>query len=113
MVKFESLKVGDVLYDCSTYGVGNTTMRAMGCWTIEIVSLEPGFAMTRWNGNAPTTMSRDCFKQSTIRRWPPEWVSHPIEPRRCVVCHQQQLSGHANDCRHPKAVAARKKAINK
>jgi len=111
-VKFETLKPGDVLYDCGTHGVGNTTARAMGCWKIDIVSIDPveKSAIVRWNGNAPKKQFAVYFGHHTIRRWPPEWVSNGWSGEKtCKVCHCRESKGHAIHCEHPKAVKARSK----
>lgn len=59
-IKFERVKAGDVLYDKHRYQMGNTTMRAWGVWTVEVVSIdhEKGTARVRWNGNPETTYYR-------------------------------------------------------
>ena len=56
-IKFEKIKVGDVLWDTHTYGRGNTTQRAHGWWTVKIISIdaERRSAKVRWNGNPEET----------------------------------------------------------
>ncbi len=51
-IKFDSVKVGDVLYDCHKRRMGNTTVRAMGTWTVKIVEKVEGGCWVSWNGNA-------------------------------------------------------------
>jgi hypothetical protein len=58
----ELVKAGDVLYDVHKYKMGNTTMRATGCWDVrvlEVIQPEEGdrrrlptFRVS-WNGNPP------------------------------------------------------------
>jgi hypothetical protein len=52
-MKFEKIKAGMVLYDRHKYQAGNTTMRVLGEWTVQIKSLDPATrtAMASWNGN--------------------------------------------------------------
>jgi hypothetical protein len=109
-VKFDTIKEGDTLYDCSTYGVGNTTMRAMGCWEIGVISVDGATrsATITWNGNPQEVKTERYFNQSSIRRFPPEWVKHPMDEATCRVCYRTQSKGHTDDCAHPKAVKARK-----
>lgn len=55
MPKFETLKVGEKLYDCHRQKMGNTTMGAWGLWEVEIVGLDANEkrALVRLNGNRP------------------------------------------------------------
>lgn len=111
MVAYNTIKVGDVLYDCHTYGMGNTVMRAMGVWEVKIVALERNGAEVRWNGNRPERWHMNRLDK--LRRSPPEWVSNPIDGARCYFCQAKRRDGaHRDDCEHPKAVAARKKVAN-
>lgn len=53
-MKFEKLKAGMVLYDRHKTIAGNTTMRVLGEWPVQILSVD---AATRsaevvWNGNS-------------------------------------------------------------
>lgn len=64
MIKPELVKVGDVLWDCHRYKMGNTTMSAMGSWEVEILDIgdqsKPIHMRTfivRWNGNEPRRQS--------------------------------------------------------
>jgi hypothetical protein len=111
-VKFETIKAGDTLYDCSTYGVGNTTMRAMGCWVIRVILVNTSErnATITWNGNPQQVKTERYFNQSSIRRFPPEWVKHPLDKATCRVCHRTKSQGHTDDCAHPKAVKERNMA---
>lgn len=55
MIKFEKIKPGMVLYDVHSETMGNTTMRSVGVWPVEIVSVDEHnrCAMVRWNHNPP------------------------------------------------------------
>jgi hypothetical protein len=59
-VKWETVKAGDTLYDVHKTAMGNTTMKRMGCWEVEIISIDhaAGVAVARWNGNRPETWAR-------------------------------------------------------
>ena len=69
-VKFETVKAGDRLWDCRMQRMGNTTMRKMGAWPVDVVSVdhEKGEAVVRWNCNAAKKVERDYFK--SLRRTP-------------------------------------------
>ncbi len=41
MVAYNSIKVGDTLYDCRKVKMGNTTMTRMSCWSVKIIELDP------------------------------------------------------------------------
>lgn len=55
MVAFYLIKPGDVLWDCHRTKMGNTTMTRMGCWQVQVVSVDRDnhTAQCSWNGNAP------------------------------------------------------------
>jgi hypothetical protein len=50
-IKFEKIREGDILYDWHKTQMGNTTMRAMGCWSVQIMELLENGARVSWNGN--------------------------------------------------------------
>lgn len=54
-IRFERIKPGDVLYDVHSEIMGNTTMRGVGVWEVQVVSVDEQnrFAMVRWNWNPP------------------------------------------------------------
>lgn len=56
MIKFEAIAPGDILWDCHTYRMGNTTMTSTGAWDVVIVSVDTvnRTAIVRWNNNPPT-----------------------------------------------------------
>jgi hypothetical protein len=111
MTVFSKLKPGIILYDCHTYGMGNTTMRAMGCWDVEVVSVDASnrTAVVKWNGNQPQVYRIDMIRK--LRENPPEWLRNPLDGDRCHFCYAKRTDGvHAQSCHHPKAISARKKA---
>lgn len=68
-MKFEKIKPGMVLYDRHKYQAGNTTIRVLGEWPVEIVSLDTvtRTGMARWNHN-PATRYRD-FQLERLKSW--------------------------------------------
>lgn len=68
MIKFESVKVGDILYDCHKHRVGNTTMRAMGTWKVKILSKTENGCGVSWNGNPEQWWPR--YSVERLRRKP-------------------------------------------
>ncbi len=52
-MKFEKIKVGDVLFDVHSYRMGNTAIRSVGVWPVRILELHPESrsATVSWNGN--------------------------------------------------------------
>jgi hypothetical protein len=55
MVAYNTINVGDTLFDCHTVKMGNTTMSRMACFSVKIIELHPESksATVSWNGNAP------------------------------------------------------------
>ena len=110
MIKIESLKAGDVLYDVHSERAGNTTMRQEGCWEcyVRAVDSEGKWVEISWNGNPAR---RFAAVPKGYKRAPKEWIrSQRSGQRRCHICCQTEDKGHSSDCEHPRAVAARKKA---
>ena len=60
MIKWETVKAGDQLWDYHSERAGNTTMRRWGNWPATIVEIRhaESFAVVRWNGNPPTKWHR-------------------------------------------------------
>ena len=69
-VKFETLKAGDLLYDCRYELAGNTTMKRWGVWTIRVVFVdhEKLSAQVSWNGNPARTEWPRYFTKANISR---------------------------------------------
>lgn len=110
MVKFEKLVPGMVLYDVHSQLAGNTTIREWGVWEAIVKSVDPGTrtSMVSWNSNPPKKEYGDLRQ---YRLSPPEWIPGSMfRPTRCHFCGERKADWHAVDCRHPKAIAARKKA---
>lgn len=55
-IKYEKIKVGQVLYDVHSHRMGNTVMRTLGIWTVQVMELYPEerAALVSWNGNPPS-----------------------------------------------------------
>lgn len=51
MIKFAKIKVGMRLYSYHSYRVGNTTMRAMGNWPVDVKEVREDGAVVSWNFN--------------------------------------------------------------
>ncbi len=59
-VSWNRVTAGDKLLDIHSERMGNTTMRRLGCWTVEVISMDSvtETAMCSWNGNKPVMYSR-------------------------------------------------------
>lgn len=60
MVAFNTIKAGDILWDCHRTRMGNTSMARMGCWQVRVVEVYPDTktACVSWSGN-PTKIYRE------------------------------------------------------
>jgi hypothetical protein len=101
-VKFETLKIGDTLYDCHGEPMGNSMCRAMHVWTVDILELSTDRATVSWNGNAAQSQTPYYFRQSRIRRAPPEWCRDDIHGASCYFCGGLKRAGHFAGCTRPK-----------
>lgn len=70
VIKFDCVKVGDILYHVGRERAGNTTMWRSACWTVRVLEIRAGGAMVSWNGNAPTFRTRKQVE--SYRRSPPK-----------------------------------------
>ena len=110
MIKIQSLKPGDVLYDTHSERAGNTTRRREGVWECYVRAVDPNgqWVEISWNGNPAR---RFAAVPNGYKRAPKEWIlSELFSARRCHFCMKSKPDGHAPDCEHPRAIAARKKA---
>ena len=110
MIKIQSLKPGDVLYDVHSERAGNTTRRREGVWECYVRAVDPNgqWVEISWNGNPER---RFAAVPNGYKRAPKEWIlSELFSARRCHFCMKSKPDGHAPDCEHPRAIAARKKA---
>ncbi len=82
-LKYESLKVGEVLYDLHSHGMGNTTMRSLGVWTVKILELTEYGALVSWNGNSPSRWSK--FELTKLRRTEPQLVTNKMGQQRLMT----------------------------
>jgi hypothetical protein len=55
-IKFEKIKPGMTLYERRRERMGNTTLRSLSEWPVEILEVDAAErrATVRWNGNRPT-----------------------------------------------------------
>lgn len=109
-LSIKDLKAGELLYDVHSERAGNTTMRCEGVWTARVKEVDPDgqWALISWNGNPAHKMYR---VPSNYRRHPKEWIRSEIfASAKCYYCNHSKEQGHADDCDHPRAIAARKKA---
>ena len=66
-IKFEKIKVGDTLYDRRRGRAGNTMMRILQEWTVQIIDVQNDSATVRWNGNRPEVWPR--FRLEKLFSW--------------------------------------------
>lgn len=52
-IKRDKVQAGMQLYDRHRYRAGNTTMRALGEWPVDIAEVQERGCVVRWNGNSP------------------------------------------------------------
>ena len=64
-IKFEKIKPGMTLYDRHQYAMGNTTMRTIGEWKVQILSVDEATqsADVVWNSNAPRCWERNRLEK--------------------------------------------------
>lgn len=109
MVQFDSIKSGDVLYDCHRRKCGSTTLSELGVWKVVVRSVDHTNmnAVVSRNGNQEKVYEAACFR--SLRRFPPEWVRPCIGEAKCHMCGRTRAAGHSERCQHPKAIAVRKR----
>jgi hypothetical protein len=63
---FDKLKPGMVVYDVHSYRMGNTTLRSVGVWQVQIVSVdaETQTVIASWNHNTP-----EKYRRRTWEKW--------------------------------------------
>lgn len=63
-IKFEKIAAGIKLYDRRKYQMGNTTIRTIGEWDVEVleVNAEHRWAIVKWNGNPPKRWHEGALK---------------------------------------------------
>lgn len=108
-MRIDQLKPGMTVYDCHRERAGNVDISVEGTWEVTIVEVHDNHVVARWNGNAPRK-----YYNTHIRRWrafPKEWQHSSIfGERSCYMCSGKESSGHRDQCEHPRAIAARKRA---
>ena len=68
-MKLKDLKPGDVLYDCHSHKMGNTTIKSYGVWSVKIIEVFDSHALVSWNGNTPERYYENRVK-SLLREKP-------------------------------------------
>lgn len=109
-IPIESLKVGDILHDVHRVQAGNVAASIDGHWEVRVTAIADDHTWIElsWNGNRP---ERHRSVPSGYKRHPKEWIQGSLfGGRSCGICSRTEQNGHAPDCDHPRAVAARKKA---
>jgi hypothetical protein len=82
---FDKLKPGMTLYDVHSHQMGNTTMRSIGIWNVQVLEVnEDRTILASWNGNKPATMYERDWKKLRLKK--PELIrsgfgSYRIKPR--------------------------------
>lgn len=71
MVAFNTIKPGDILWDCHREKMGNTTMTRMGSWQVRIIEVYPEkrAALASWNGNKPELFPEYRLKRLRRTEW--------------------------------------------
>ena len=75
-IKFEKLEVGMRLFDIHRTAMGNTTMTEMGCWEVEIVSVDriKRTAKVIWNSNPAEEWSAAQLNKLYAKK-PPSYLA--------------------------------------
>lgn len=68
-VNFDKIKPGMVLYERRSECMGNTTLRSISEWNVQVLKVdqEKFTAIVRWNGNKPEKW--DAFKLRRLYTW--------------------------------------------
>lgn len=68
-VAFDKIKPGMVLLDIHSERMGNTAIRRLGCWKVQVVSVDAEMrtAMCRWNGNPARIYFERDFKKLYLK----------------------------------------------
>lgn len=102
-IKFEKIKSGMMLYDRHRERAGNTTMRRLGEWTVQIVSLnaEQRSAQASWNGNPATTwFAHDLEKLSAWSMYDKDVIREGV-PYFTTRCRKKTKTELAAEKAHP------------
>lgn len=67
--KFDCFSPGMVVYDAHMYTMGNTCMRTLGVWSVQIkeVDREKRTILASWNGNTAKTMHEREWKKLRLK----------------------------------------------
>ncbi len=69
-MKIDDAKPGMVVYDVHSHQCGNTVLRTLGCWHIEILEIDKGGnkITASWNGNTPQVFYEHSWKKWRVKK---------------------------------------------
>lgn len=72
MPAFSTIKVGDRLWDVHSERMGNTTMRRMGSWPVDVIEVDPERRRAKcvWNHNVSRASWYTERQLARLRRTP-------------------------------------------
>lgn len=81
-MKFEKIQPGMKLYDVGTQKMGNTSVKTIAVWPVNVISVDPErrTVVASWNCNSPRT-----FTERVYSKWkskPPILVQGPFGNKR-------------------------------
>lgn len=100
-MKFEKLKVGTVLYDAHSHGVGNTSLKTLALWEAVVTSVneEDRTVMISWNSNTPYKVTEEGLKNIRYKLKKPFLVRTRYGYRRPskeeLAEHRKNKNGHS------------------
>ena len=67
---FDKLKPGMIVYDVHSYRMGNTSLRSVGVWDVQIVSVDVTreVVTASWNGNPPKDFYRSSWSKWRLKK---------------------------------------------
>ena len=82
-IKFEKITPGMQLLDIHRERAGHTTMTRVGCWHVDVVSVdaERRTAVVRWNGNREEVWSAGRLSRLYLKE-PPSYLKAVERQRR-------------------------------
>lgn len=82
-IKFEKIEVGMRLFNIHRTTMGNTTMTELGCWEVEIVSVDriKRTAKVCWNSNPAEEWSASQLNKLYAKK-PPSYLKAEAEQSR-------------------------------
>ena len=69
-MKFDKLKPGMIVWDVHSTRMGNTTLRTLGTWPVQVIEVdaENRRALVSWNGNKSSWMHEGFFEKLKAER---------------------------------------------